>query len=279
MFKRMKQDIRLIGLDLDETLLTKNKTVSPRVMETIGRAVDKGIFVLPATGRPLQGIPDEVLAIPRLQYAVTSNGARVHNIQTGEVIYSDCFSKEKALEILRLCLPMDTQVGVFAGGKGYCSPKNLDYLRLNAGPDLEKYLRISRVAVEDLESFVEKSEEPIEKISIYFKGMELRQQLKQRLEDRGDLSVTSSIEHNLELNTATANKGTALLALGEKLGFDQSQIMAMGDNSNDVAMLEAAGFGVAMGNAPDWVKERADYVTLTNEQDGVAAAIEYVMSE
>ena len=89
--------------------------------------------------------------------------------------------------------------------------------------------------------------------------------------------MTSSFQNNLELNWITADKGKGLMHLAEHLGLDASDTIAFGDSSNDLSMLRAAGIGVAMGNASEEVKSACDAVTLTNDQDGVAAYLEQLL--
>ena len=94
----------------------------------------------------------------------------------------------------------------------------------------------------------------------------------------GPTEITTSLDSNLEINAPGVTKGSALLALAKHLGLARSQLMAMGDSGNDLAMLQAAGLGVAMGNATEEVKAAADAVSADNNHDGVAVAIEkYVL--
>ena len=107
-----------------------------------------------------------------------------------------------------------------------------------------------------------------------FADMEEREAAWRELEREPDLELVGSLRYNIEINAAGVNKGTGLVNLGRLLGIKREEIMACGDGDNDTVMLREAGFGVAMGNAEEQVKEAADHITLTNEEEGVAEAIE-----
>ena len=125
----------------------------------------------------------------------------------------------------------------------------------------------------------------VEKITVNFKeekGVLLwEKEIRERLsEEFPGYAVVKGIPTNLEITVGGATKGNAILHLGELLGIKREEIMVCGDSQNDMEMIKAAGLGVAMGNAAPEVKEAADYITLTNEEDGVAAAIEkFVLSD
>ena len=115
---------------------------------------------------------------------------------------------------------------------------------------------------------------PIEKVTALFTNPDERRAAFAVLADGGRYLVTSSIPRNVEVNAAGVDKGVGLLALADFLGVPHGAVMACGDSSNDAAMLRAAGFSVAMGNASDEIKALADFVTDTNDADGVAKAVE-----
>ena len=114
----------------------------------------------------------------------------------------------------------------------------------------------------------------MDKIHALFKNQDERLQPKQRIKEFGNLIISDSMGTKLEINAPGVNKGMGLIQLGRLLGIEREEIMACGDGNNDLMMLKEVGFGVAMANGADEVKEVADYITLSNEEDGVAAAIE-----
>ena len=115
---------------------------------------------------------------------------------------------------------------------------------------------------------------PVEKINYFFGDQQERARARRALQERGDVIVSSSLDNNLEINAPGATKGEAILRLAGHLGLRQEQTMGFGDGENDMTMIRTAGIGVAMGNAVEALKAESDYVTVTNDEDGVADAIE-----
>ena len=275
----MPKDIRLIAFDLDDTALDQEKVLRPAVAQAICAAAQKGVVILPATGRMLSGIPVEVLDIPGIRYAITSNGAKVYDLIAGEVLYQDCFSVELALEVLEELNEFGGFISIFINGISYTTSKDTSELTGVETPQMLEYLNRSRVYTPDIVSVIESCGEFVEKFTVYYPKRQVWQAANSFFSARGDLSVTSSVETNLELNTKTAKKGAALLRLAAKLGIDKEQVMAVGDSSNDIEMLRVAGHGVAMGNANPQVLQVADEVGPGYEEDGLAVIIQTVMEE
>ncbi|MDL2323854.1 Cof-type HAD-IIB family hydrolase [Ruminococcaceae bacterium OttesenSCG-928-A16] len=273
----MKRDIKLIGLDLDGTVLNDHKEIRPRVKEAIAKALQQGIVVLPATGRQLSGVPKQFLQIPGVRYALTANGAFVYDMEEKAPIHTDCFETKTALSLLEYLEGLDVMIAMYIQGDGYTQSMDFSGFEGVLSPNIIQYMQKTRVLVNSLANVVRQSEKRVEKFSILFKTEELRQKTLATLQARGDNCTTSSISMNLEINTATANKGAGLLALATHLGLQRHQVMAVGDGGNDVEMLKAVGYGVAMGNAEPAVKAAADFVTLPCAEDGVAIAIEGIL--
>ena len=117
----------------------------------------------------------------------------------------------------------------------------------------------------------------VEKINYFFGDQQERARARRALQERGDVIVSSSLDNNLEINAPGATKGEAILRLAKHLGLSREQTMGFGDGENDMTMIHMAGIGVAMGNAVEALKAEADYVTVTNDEDGVADAIEKLL--
>ena len=129
----------------------------------------------------------------------------------------------------------------------------------------------------DVRELICNGKAPVEKFSLAFFDMQLREMAKTMFAQTGLCAVTWSLPDNLELNTPTANKGFALLELGKKLGIPREEIMAVGDSTNDITMLQAVGFSVGMANSHPRVMEVVQALTTSADEDGVALAIEAVM--
>lgn len=271
-----KKDIRLIGLDLDGTTLTSDKVLTPHTKEVLESCLRQGIQILPATGRARSGIPDYLTEIEGIRYVVVSNGAAVVDLETGENLYTNCISWERALEIFDILEEYHTFYDIYALGKGWCEGRFYDHLeRYRIEPHIEQLIRTSRTRIDDLRSWVKEHQAPIEKINMFFAREEERQKAFTELEKVPDLAVTCSLVNNLEINDRSCNKGDALLNLGKILDISLDQIMACGDGNNDYEMIKQAGTGVAMENGEPGVKKIADFITKTNDEEGVAFAIEH----
>lgn len=266
--------IKLIGIDLDGTLLDSNKEISPANMGAINGALEKGVLVIPATGRQLVGVPEEFYSIKGVDYALTSNGAAIWKLKPDELIYRDCFSHEQAAKILSKAREYDTFISMFCGCRGYYEKNSLEKFKSRLTKPVYDYLQMSRRETPCLKTMIEENNDGIEKFSMMFVNMDEREKAAEYFLSFPEFNLSSSMPDNLEINTCTASKGQGMAFLAKRLGLDESEVMAIGDSSNDLSMIETAGLSVAMGNSEEILKEKADYVTASCDDDGVAKAIE-----
>lgn len=267
------QEIRILGLDLDGTVFDDEKRISPRTLDAMQAAIDRGVIVLPATGRPVSGVPEEFLHMPGVRYALTSNGATVTELVTGRRIVELTFDADDAIRIYDILRPFDCAMSIFIDGKSYTSTENFDRMQELSPPALRPYLRNSRIAVDDIHALMRRHAHGIEKFSILYPDYPTRDAARAAVTAACRVEATSSLGCNLELNAPGVTKGQALLNLAETLGYCREQVMACGDSDNDLAMIKAAGLGVAMGNAEPEVRAAADVIVADNNHDGVAEAI------
>lgn len=269
------EKIKMIGLDLDGTLLTDRKEFTDRSKRALRTAIDSGIVVLIATGRPLTGIPEEIRNFPGMRYALTSNGAKVMDVWENRVVDEHLLSAKLAEKALEICGKYDTLQEVYYDGVSYAPADKRDMIpRYHKNPNMWEYMRKTRTWVEDIFRMVRESDRGLDKIQMLFADMEERTKAWQELSEVEGLELVGSLGYNIEINAAGVNKGSGLVSLGRLLGIRREEIMACGDGDNDLLMLKEVGFGVAMANAEEEVKKAADYITLSNEEDGVADAIE-----
>lgn len=271
--------IRLIAIDMDGTVLRSDRTVSQRTMDALEQAIQQGIWVVPCTRRVHSNLPIPIQQLKGVHYVVSSNGANVANLDKDQVIYRNLLKQEKAVRILQELHRRGHMGLVYFEGKSYMQQSDLDIVREfeEEGSELMCFYRDRQVFVDDMAEFVRKNGD-VEKIFIPFLNQEQENSLWKWLEEHEDVTITSSVKGNIEINEGTANKGTGLKWLCDKLGIDAAQVMAVGDQKNDEGMLRYAGYSVAMGNAVPEMKAVARYETDTNDNDGVAKAIErYVL--
>lgn len=272
----MKRRIKLIGLDLDGTVFNDRKEITAKTIDTLKRAFDQGVVVAPVTGRPVSGVPEVLLReIPQIEYILAANGAVIKNIKTNKIIYQEGIPCSRSLELVDRLRQDDIMIEPYIDGEAFSDELDLqNILHFVKDKIFAEYFIKNRKSVKNIRNFIREQNSPVEKIHLIFADLETRSKTKNWLIGEKDLAVTSANGFNLELNKSTVNKGYSLLALAKLLGISKEEVMACGDNGNDMEMVSMAGFGVAMGNAIQELKEAADYVTLSNNEDGVAYAIE-----
>jgi len=276
-----QKEIKLILLDLDGTLLTTDKKISPANYAALEQAAAKGIYIVPCTGRFFIGMPEEVRALPFLRYAITINGADVYDIKEDKSLHQALISPKRADEVFAELDTLPVIYDCFQDGWGWMDQTFYDMTDLyGMGEVRPEWIRKMRTPVEDFRGTIRRRNRGIQKTQMFFRDMALRAKMLDELPQRfPDLSITTSLVNNIEINSGDAHKGAALLELCRQLNIDPADTMAFGDGLNDLTMLKAAGIGVAMGNAVEQVKAAADFVTDTNDNDGVAKAIRYFCFE
>lgn len=268
-------NIKLVAMDLDHTLLNDDKKISKHTEDVLREAIRRGVYIVPATGRIFKSIPDFLKNIEGVRYALCCNGATVYDRYKDEIIYTNHLAKETVFEIFDVLEKYHCTHDIYQNGQGYMEPRFLDHLpEYGVKAHTFDLVKATRLPVEDLRDYICNNPLGIEKISSFFDNMEDRRAAFDELRDRNIASVSSSLSNNIEINQFGCDKGDGLTHLAEHLGIPMSQVMACGDASNDTKMIEAAGIGVVMENGMEELKEIADFVTKTNNQDGVAYAIE-----
>ena len=271
--------IRLIALDLDGTLLTTGKTISPADRAAVEAAIERGVLVVPVTGRPAQGVPQEVLDLPGVRYVVSSNGATIRDIVTGETLLETHLEAEAALEVLAASGHFTMIREAFRAGVGYLSKADYDTLCARYEGAMLAYLLDTRqVLPGTVEDFLREDPRPIEELFFLTDSEETKLDLQNTLSALPGIGFADPFPPDLEVMAGGIDKGEGLRFLLDRLGIAPAETMAVGDGGSDLPMLRMAGVGVAMGNSIDSVKDGADWVTGTCDENGVAAAIEkYVL--
>ena len=267
--------IKLILLDLDGTLLTSDKQISPANYAALEQCAANGIHIVPSTGRIYSGMPRVVRDLPFVRYVVAVNGAQIYDAKEDKILCREEIDLETAFRVFAELDQLPVIYDCYMGGSGYDDAAMYERVdEFISDPRVNAMVKDTRQPVPDLRAFLREQGCSIQKIQMFFKDMDRRAVELERLPKIfPDLAVTSSITNNIEFNAKNANKGQALRFLCEHLGLDVSESMSFGDGSNDLSMIEAAGTGVAMANADPILLKVADYVTDTNDNDGVAKAI------
>ncbi|WP_261807313.1 Cof-type HAD-IIB family hydrolase [Lapidilactobacillus luobeiensis] len=285
--------ISIIASDMDGTLLNDHMEISPKTVAAIQKAQEAGIEFMVATGRGLSE------AKPILQRSglhpayITLNGAQVFNT-AGDLVVNEPLPKNLAQEVVALLkarqfyFELVTDRGIFSESKVRRIQHVADLL-VNLNPDTTYKIAVALAAarleivninyVDDYQELLDDPTIEIMKIIVFSEaGPDAFTTIREKYQSSQELVITSSSPNNIEINSIKAQKGSALLDYARQKGVSAAQVMAIGDNLNDYSMIEAAGVGVAMGNALPAIKEIATFTTATNLNDGVAAAINWALT-
>jgi len=263
--------IKLVAIDIDGTLLNSNHEITPRVKDALQQANLQGIFIVLCTGRPLPGVAqqlDELGLYGENDYVITYNGSLVQATKSQKIISRYTLSYEDFLDIEMQARKIGVHLHTVDDTTIYTANRNIGkYTIVEAslvnmplkyrtvdemGPDLNiiKMMMIDEPEILD---------PAIQQLPAYFSEK---------------YTTVKSTPFYYEIMNKKACKGNALAKLADHLGVDQAETMAIGDNENDLSMIEFAGIGVAMDNATKNIKKAANIQTASNDQDGVAAVIE-----
>lgn len=270
--------IKIIALDIDGTTLTSGLRLTWEVENAIRTALDRGIFVVPCSGRAFNQLPESILRIEQLQYAIAASGALLYDLGNyNQIIYDNPIAPETIQKLFKIIDRRDIMVESYIAGKPHCEKYVLDHIGDYGAPaNYHNFFRDSNVPVASHEEFVKMNiEGRIEKINVFCPTMELRQELVEKIQENCEIKIASALGSVIEMTGKTADKGDGLKHLCSRLDVDPRQVMAVGDSNNDTAMLNFAGVAVAMGNSADEVKQHADFVTTSNDDNGVAKAIRW----
>lgn len=267
-------DIQLICMDLDGTALQNDhKTFSSRLLKALEDAHNQGVAIAPVTGRQYRLLPKLLLEHPVWEnLVVLCNGAQIRDLTTGEVLHSLFIPSDALHRLLALAEEFSIPIEFSIDSRLHLTEQSLQWqqgipnLHFHLNTILKHHGRI----VDSLDALYCQN---IEKVNLPHIPPAQHAAVEAALKQIGIAAVWSSAT-SMEITHADATKGHGLAALCRLTGIPMENTMALGDSGNDETMLRRAGLGVAMGNAPDFVKAAADVTTETNENDGAAIAIE-----
>lgn len=268
-------NIQCIALDLDRTTLDAGGHLSPGNRQALERAIASGVHIVIASGRAFATLPKDVVSIPGLEYAITSNGAAVYHIPTGTCLRR-CLLRPRSVEaILRLTAAEPVAYEAFVDGKAY---GDADYIRdpvkYGASPRAVEYVRSTRHLEEDITGFIRSHIEELDSMDVIVRDGAMKERLSAILrENVPDIYLTSSVPQLIELSHRDAGKHAGVRFLTELLGLSPSAVAAFGDGDNDADMLACVGCGIAVANASPACLAAADRITGRHDEDGVAQGI------
>jgi len=262
---------KMIAIDLDGTLLTDELIIPPGTVKAIQKAVELGTIVTIATGRMFTSAKPFAKQLGLNVPLITYQGAIIKDVDEIEVMYERLIPPDIAYKLIDISLEKNLHLQVYQDDILYSPSENkklLDYVEMakvpyKIEPDLTKIA--GRGFTKAL--FIEDSD--------YLDS--LQDELRTSFGEQAHIAKSKATF--LEVTHPEANKASALLYLAQKLGIDQSEIIGIGDNHNDLELIKTAGLGIAMGNGVKELKEIAEYISLTNNEEGVRHVIEKFILE
>ena len=260
---------KMIVLDLDDTLLKNDGTISGKTKKTLKKVQEDGIKVVLASGSPTFAIEPVANALELEKYGgyiISYNVARIIECRDKKELYAANITREEVQKLYQMSQEKDAYIQTYIGD-------NIIASQPNKFTDIEKQITGMEIIVpNDFSSYVQQEVVKVIVLQEPEKLKELEKKWKPLIQNK--LYMTISKPFFLEFMNLEVDKGKSILRLGKMLGIDAEEIIAIGDSYNDITMIQAAGLGVAMGNAVEAVKEIANYVTEDNEHDGVATVVE-----
>lgn len=273
-------DIKLIALDLDGTVLTDSNTLSDRVKRSLERAIQSGIEVVAASGRPYASMPKSVLEIEGLNYSITSNGAAVHD-KSGRRIHSTLVSENDVISLLKITEGHDLIFEAFVDGLTYTDSRyTSNPLKYGCSEAYVDYVKASHGHIDNMREFIYNHRKELDSIEIICTNAKKRAHIRQLISDNtSGFYITSSSENFIEFMDRNATKGNAVDWLCNYLDVKQEHTCACGNADNDADMIEQAGIGAAVENASKLCLDCADIIVPSNNNDGVARLIEIIIDK
>lgn len=290
---------KLVAIDLDGTLLNSYGEVSKENKIAIKKAMEKNVEIVLASGRPVMSVKNLANDLECNNYMICGNGAITYDIQKEEILYNRFLEKSKVLKIVEVCEKNSIFYNVYT--KDNILTKNLNYNILfynqeNATKPEDKKTRIE-IRQDIYEYIKNREEEDYLKITICDNDKVVFGSIIRKLRKIKDIDVLEvahmsrkmikdgtenvSMEYYYtEITNINVDKWQAIKDLIEKLGIKEEEVIAIGDNMNDLQMVQNAGLGIMLQNAAPYIKEQADVVLKDNNNNGVAEAIQnYILTE
>lgn len=266
--KTFEGNYKMLVLDLDDTLLRDDYSISNRNKELLAQAQKKGVKVVLASGRPTPAMlqfAEELELAHYDSYMISFNGAVVTSMKTNEVLFEKSLTRDEIHSLHDFSLQHNVHIITYSE-KGVVSETESEYI------DVE--LKLTGIPHHKVPNF--KSEITSSAVKcILLEEPEYLKQLETRLKaERTDLSVSRSKPFFLEVMPHGIDKAASIDFLAKKLGIKQSEVIAVGNAGNDLTMVQYAGLGVWVDNVSDELRHHADFIVASNENDGVAEVVE-----
>lgn len=272
LYEKQLSSFKMVVFDMDGTLLNRNHHLSERTIASIKMIANEGITVLLATGRMTSAVKNHLEKLGTPGLVISHNGALVKDVKTGKIYHHETVPKNVVMKILELLEGKETVVHFNFDDDIYLTVSN---------PYSDQYSQELKVYLNYADSLKYLKEEPTSILLMDSKDLlkQLLTSMSNQFLEEFDYVMMPWREDIwwLQLLPANTSKGKGVLQTAKFLGVQPEEIISFGDSYNDIEMLQISGLGIAMGNAVSELKEVADFVTLSNQEDGVALALEALL--
>lgn len=275
----MRKEIKVLAFDMDGTLLDDEKNLSAYTVEVLNQAAILGLKYVPCSGRGAERIAPLLEEVSGIEYMISTNGAAITDYRSGEVVCEYTLDRKDAIRIFDYVEECGCDLRILIED-GYYDLQGKMREPFGMPADMTRGMEADCwIREKGFRDFITSNDHVIQKYVLVFNNIEEKFKAFDELVKIENLYVTYSHDLIVEISHPEATKGKALKRVAEIMNVPLENIMAIGDEHNDIPMFELAGIGVAMGNASDHVKAHADYITEKNTEHGVAKAIEKLYIE
>ena len=285
---------KLVAIDLDGTMLNQYGIITEKTKEIIRKVQKKNVEVMIASGRAITSVKRFAKEINSKKYFISGNGAITYDVENNKILYENILKKQKALQIIKICeensiyYNVYTENGIIAKNLNY---NTLYYYKDNLTKPDENRTHIN--LVEDVYNYIDEKDEKILKIMICDEHKSVFNSIVRRLKEISEIEVleVSHMSRKIikqgteeialeyfytEVSAKDVDKWNALEEVINLMNISKEEVITIGDNANDIKMIKNAGLGIAMGESAPYVKQCADKITLSNDEDGVAIALKEI---
>lgn len=267
---------KLIAIDMDGTLLDSENHISNRTKEALAGAKQRGVHVVLSTGRILKSAMEYSDQLGLKNPIVASNGGIMVD-EDSNVLFKSPLDKDAIKQAVKMADDEDVYCHLYDESKFYSSKRVQQVVEFYGEKDGK--MNVDLELFKNIEDILDIEDLDIYKLIFIDENPEKLKNFREKISKVDNLSISSSWSNNVEAMAQNVSKGETLKRLCEMLNIESNEIIAIGDSENDLSMLNIAGLSVAMGNGADAIKGKVDYVTDTNDNDGVAKAIEKFVLE
>lgn len=271
--------IRCVALDLDRTALNREGRLSSGNRSALEAVIASGVHVVVASGRAFDTLPQDILTLPGIAYAITCNGAAMYHMPTGKCLKRFKLSTAAVEAVMQATAAQPVTYEAFIDGIAYADRQYIENpVRFGASVQAVEYVRTTRHMRPDIIQFIHEHKHHMDSMDVIVKDEEEKRRIWGLVERAAkDVYITSSVPQLVEIADQNAGKKAGVAFVADLLGLGRDEIAAFGDADNDVDMLRYAGCGIAMENASRACKEAADFVTKHHDEDGLAYGLKNIL--